>query len=720
MKRLIGVPVPFMAVWSYEMARFKQISQIQALMAKKECIRNIGIIAHIDHGKTTLADSLLSGAGLLSPCMAGTARVLDYLEAEQKRKITIKTANITLLYKTQSGSYLINLVDTPGHVDFTGKTTRALRIIDGAVVIVDAVEELMAQTESLTRQAIEERVRPVLFINKIDRLVTELQLNAEAIQKKLDHIINSFNDLIEIYAEAAYKNQWKISLAKGNVAFGAALYGWGFTANMAKKRALKFSEVISACKNARSDKLVAALPVYEAVLEMAIHNVPNPREAQNYRIQKIWGGNINSPIGEALTGCYDETPAIIAVSNVFDESGATIVAGRTFSGRIRKGDKLQLVNTSSDVEVKAVYVDMGAMREEIDEVLAGNLVALALSGKVEIGETLVELGRKNDMKPFECVNYISEPVVTLAIEPKNPQDMETLQSELVQLATEDPSLKASVDKDTGEYLLSGMGELHLEIAVNKLKEKRGIEITVSAPRVVYRECVQKQGLVVLSMSPNKQSNVQVQVEPKLEENIVYQGIKLAFDEYQNILLDVENKTQQLPKESIEAIKRGFAYACTAGPLCGEPIHQLKVSLITFEQNPNIDNTEIEHAVSKAIFGSFLTANPILQEPVYKIILFVASNLVGESIRLINRRRGKVNHFEQKGLFTQIEGYIPVVETFVFAKELRSATSGKAVWQSIFDHWEKLPPKLAQDIICEIRKRKGFLVEIPKPERFVET
>ena len=237
------------------MARFKHTEQIQQLMAKKELIRNIGIIAHIDHGKTTLADSLLAGAGLLSPSMAGTARVLDYLEEEQKRKITIKTANISLLYKTLGDPYIMNLVDTPGHVDFTGKVTRALRVIDGAVVVVDAVEEIMAQTEIVTRQALEERVRPVLFINKVDRLIGELHLNEEQIQKKLNHIINNFNDLIELYGEAPFKNQWKIDASLGNVAFGAALHGWGFTLNIAKEKGVRFSEIIKAYGKGEGAKL---------------------------------------------------------------------------------------------------------------------------------------------------------------------------------------------------------------------------------------------------------------------------------------------------------------------------------------------------------------------------------------------------------------------------------------------------------------------------------
>jgi elongation factor 2 len=186
------------------MPRFKQTAEILKLMSRKEAVRNVGIIAHIDHGKTTMTDSLLVEAGLLSSQVAGSARVLDYLEEEQRRGITIKTANISLLHETDGHPYLINLVDTPGHVDFTGKVTRALRAIDGAVVVVDAVEEVMAQTETVTRQALEERVKPVLFINKIDRLMEEMRLPPGEIQNKLSRIIADFNNLIENYAEPEF------------------------------------------------------------------------------------------------------------------------------------------------------------------------------------------------------------------------------------------------------------------------------------------------------------------------------------------------------------------------------------------------------------------------------------------------------------------------------------------------------------------------------------
>jgi len=707
------------------MPRFKQIAEIQQLTGKKEAIRNVGIIAHIDHGKTTLADSLLAGAGLLSPQMAGTARVLDYLDEEQKRKITIKTANISLIYREGGNPYIINLVDTPGHVDFTGKVTRVLRVIDGAVLVVDAVEEIMAQTEIVTRQALEERVRPVLFINKVDRLITELQLNEEQIQGKLNHIISRFNDLIELYAENPYRTQWKINASAGNVAFGAALHGWGFTLNMAKKQGLKFSEIIKAVVNGEHAKLKKTLPVYEAVFEMAINKAPNPREAQKYRIAKIWDGHVGSKVGKALTQCSDDGPAVAYVTNIHaDSNGDTIASGRLFSGKIKSGDRLHLVESLREVEVKAVAIDMGSFREEVLEVSAGNLASLTLAGKVAAGETLVDLDHVDGIVPFESISYVSEPVVTLAVEPKNPQDMAALQEGLERLASEDPNLKTSVDKETGEYLLSGMGELHLEVAINQLRSLDGIDIAVSSPRVVHMESVQKKGVVALARSPNKQSSFCIQVMPGAEEQPNPSadddvGNVLSIDEHRNVLIDVKGITETVSEEALEAIITGFEYACRAGPLCGEPMRHVKVNLVDLQLCETEAASEIMRGVGKAVFGSFLTADPLLLEPIYKIIISVASELSGECSRMLSTRRGKVTSFEQKGLLTQISGFIPVSETFGFSKELRSATSGRAFWQSIFDHWEKMPPKLSSQTIIEMRQHKGLAPEVPKPEKFME-
>jgi elongation factor 2 len=713
------------------MPRFKQLAQIQQLMSNKEAIRNLGIIAHIDHGKTTLADSLLAGAGLLSPVMAGYARVLDYLEEEQKRKITIKTANISLLYKAEGNSYLVNLVDTPGHVDFTGKVTRALRAIDGAVVVVDVVEGIMAQTEIVTRQALEERVRPVLFVNKVDRLITELQLNAEQIQKKLDQLINRFNDLIELYGETQFKSQWKIDPAVGNVAFGSALHGWGFTLNIAKQKKVKFQEIIDAYLKAEQDQLMKALPVYKAIFEMAINWVPNPKQAQAYRIEKIWDGHADSAVGRSLAECNDDGSTVMCVTNVqAKQDGGCVAAGRVFSGTVKKDDKLYLVDALAETQVNQVSIDMGSFREEVNWVSAGNLASLSLPVMVKAGETLVDLAHKAGMVPFESINYVSEPVVTLAVEPKNPKDIPILLDALEKLASEDPNLKVSADKQTGEYLLSGMGELHLEIAVNQLKSAYALKTAVSSPRVVYVESVTKKGTVALSKSPNKQNSFNIQVEPEEEEitrragedKVKETGSILSFDEYRNVLVDSSGKTQQTSEEVLESIIAGFEFACKAGPLCGEPLRHVKVNLIDLQLSDNMElcnSVEVMHGIGKAIFASFLTAKPVLLEPIYKTVISTPTELAGECQRILSTRRGKTTSFEQKGLLSIIKGFIPVAETFGFSKELRSATSGRAFWQSIFDHWEKLSEKNAAKIIEETRLRKGLPSEVPKPERFLE-
>ncbi len=713
------------------MPKFIQIGQILELMGKKERIRNVGIIAHIDHGKTTMTDSLLAAAGLLSPRIAGSARALDYLEEEQKRGITIKTANISLLHETKDGYFVINLVDTPGHVDFTGKVTRALRAIDGAVVVVDAVEEIMVQTEVVTRQALEERVKPVLFINKVDRLINELRLTAEEIQKKFTRIISNFNNLIEIYGEALFKDRWKVEPAKESVAFGSALHRWGFTLDMVQQKGIKFSDVMDAYKNNSYEMLQKTIPLHDAVLGMVVKNIPSPVEAQGYRVSKIWKGNLNSDVGEAMWNCDDKGPAFMCVTNVqADPNMGPIVTGRLFSGSVKKGDKVYLVNANKEYDVKQVSIYMAAIREPVSQITAGNIAVLVGLELARAGETLVDAAHKESIVPFEGIKYVSEPVITVAVEPKNPSDLPLLFEAMERLSIEDPNLVTTINRETGEYLLSGMGELHLEIAVKLLRTYLGrMEIVTSSPTVVYRETVAEKGAIATAKSPNKQNKFAVQVEP-LEENsakLIDRGEfaeqvrnVLAVGEHRNVIINLTENVQHF-QEAKDFIISGFRFACGAGPLCGEPLRNVKVNLLKVELHDDPEwrkPDEVMRGVSKAIFGSILTAKPMLLEPVYEIVVTVSAEFAGECSRILASRRGKISRFEQKGISTMITGYIPVVETFGLTEEMRSATSGRAFWQCVFDRWEKVPESIAAEVIRQARKRKGLPREIPKPSTFL--
>jgi len=732
------------------MPRFRQTSDILKLMGTKECVRDIGIIAHIDHGKTTMTDSLLAEAGLLSPQVAGEARALDYLEEEQKRGITIKAANISLLHEIENRPYVINLIDTPGHVDFTGQVTRALRAIDGVVVVVDAVEEVMVQTETVTRQAMEERVRPVLFINKVDRLIRELKLSPEEVQTKLLRIIRDFNNLIDTYGEPEFRDRWKVDAARGTVAFGSALHRWGFTVAIAREKGFKFNDIAEAYQQERWEKLKEDLPLHRAILDMVVKHLPNPLEAQKYRIPKIWRGDLDSEVGQAMLKCDEKGPTVLCFNKAQMEPQTGLVAtGRLFSGSLQEGDMVYLVGVKREYRVQQVSMYMGAFREVVDRIVAGNIAALSGLDQARPGETLVCLDHRDGMVPFERIKYVSEPVVTIAVEPKHPKELPRLLEIMQRLAVEDPTLVTTINRETGEYLLSGMGELHLEIA-GKFIQDYGLETVTSRPIVVYRESVASRGVNAMARSPNKHNRFWVQVEP-LEErvmNMIEKGDVFeemgwkqmgailhreagwpadeakniwALEEHRNILIDATKGIQCL-QEVKDTVIAGFRWACQNGPLCEEPMRGLKIKLTDaqlHETPAHRGPAQIMPTIRRAILGSFLTAKPVLLEPVYKIGVSVPAQWVGEVGSILTQKRGRIVSSAQKGNLAMITGYIPVAETFGMSAEMRSATSGHAFWQSQFDHWEKMPESLAAVIIQDIRKRRGLPLEIPPTNKFID-
>jgi len=724
------------------MPRFRQTTEILKLMKKKENIRNIGIIAHIDHGKTTMTDSLLAEAGLLSPRIAGQARALDYLEEEQKRGITIKTANISLLHDMNGESYVINLVDTPGHVDFTGKVTRALRAIDGAVVVVDAVEEIMAQTEIVTRQALEERVKPALFINKVDRLIKELKLNSDEIQSKFARIIGDFNNIIEIYGEPVFKKKWKVNPEAGSVAFGSALHRWGFTLDKTKQERIRFAEIVEAYEKNKHQTLSRRLPLSKAILDMSVKNLPNPVEAQKYRIPKIWKGRLESEIGQTMLNCVDDGPTVMCITMAqFDPQMGVIATGRLFSGTVKEGDSVYLVGVGKEYRLHQVLMCVGAFRDAVDRIAAGNIAVLSGLDLARAGETLVTAKYKESMIPLEPVRYISEAVMTIAVEPRNPKDLPRLVEAIKRLSIEDPNLTSTIDEESGQYLLSGMGELHLEIALKFLRQyAEGVELAASSPVVAYREGIQKIGEAVTAKSLNRQNMFCVQVEP-LESRLLDLIEKEEFteerrrkylkenaenvwsvDKYGNMLVNSTKRVQNLSSVK-DSIISGFNWACRAGPLCGEPLRGIKAKLIAAELQEDAkmrETTQIARAVSRAILGSILTAKPALLEPIYNIEISVPVQWLGACSNILTRRRGKIRFAEHKGGLSIIMGHIPVAETFGLTDELRSATSGRAFWQCTFDRWDRVPEEVASEIISQIRARRGLPLKIPKPDKFIES
>ncbi|HEX7031426.1 MAG TPA: GTP-binding protein, partial [Nitrososphaera sp.] len=578
------------------MPKFKSTQDILRIIGNKDQIRNFGVIAHVDHGKTTMSDSLLAASGIISPSVAGQALALDSMKLEQNRQMTIRGANVTLFYETGGKEYVINMIDTPGHIDFTGRVTRALRAIDGVVVVSDSVEGIMTQTETVTRQALEERVRPVLYINKIDRLVKELKLGPEEMQKWLMNIINHFNQLVDIYAEPEYKDKWKVSIQGNSVAFGSAKDRWGFNFKMAQRTKINFKDVYDAyTKN--DPELIKSLsersPLSDAVLGMVVEHHPPPHVAQKYRIPKIWPGDLNSDTGKALLACDEKGPALMMVTTInVDPQAGRVATGRLYSGTIKDGDEVYLVDAKRTGRVQSVNIYMGNTREIVSVLPAGNIPALLGLDYAVAGETISTV---KGVQPFESIKYVSEPVVTIAVEPKHPKDLPKLVEALRRITVEDPNLIVKINEETGETLMAGMGVLHLEIATSLLQEA-GLEIVTTQPLINYRETIRSKAGPIMSKSPNKHNKIFLRVEPlpddildmirtgKIKEDMDQKEMAkllrekgwssdearsvVAIDISGNMLID-ETKGVQYLQESMDSIRSGFDDVIRNGPIAHE-------------------------------------------------------------------------------------------------------------------------------------------------------
>jgi len=732
----------------------KTVDQILRIMNNIEQIRNVGIIAHVDHGKTTTTDSLLAAAGIISPRLAGQVLAMDFLDVEQRRQMTVKAANISLYHEYEGKPYVINLVDTPGHVDFTGKVTRSLRMIDGAIVVVDAVEGVMTQTETVLRQALEERVRPLLFINKIDRLIKELRLKPDEIKQRFIEIIKEVNNLIETYADPEFKKKWILDPSQGMVAFGSAKDAIGITVPMSRKKGIKIDDIIEAYSSGDKEaieELKKKIPLHEALLDMVVRFVPNPKEAQMYRIPKIWKGDISTDLGKALMEVDPDGPLVFFVCDMrWDPHAGFVATGRVFSGTIYSGQEVYLVNSKVVQKVLQVGLYMGPYREVVDRIPAGNVAAVLGPDLARSGETIVDIKIKDVIVPFERMRYISEPVVTMAIEPKKTTDLTKLMDALKKMSIEDPNLIVKINEETGEYLVSGMGHLHLEVVLTLLKERFGLEVDTSPPTVVYRETARDRSQIFEGKSPNKHNRLYISIEPMNEDTIrlIQQGIVTedmdphkrakilrdeagwdhdearriwAIDENINVFIDKTSGIQYL-REVRDTIIQGFRLAMREGPLAAEPVRGLKVILhdaVIHEDPAHRGPAQIYPAVRNPIFAAILTARPTLLEPIQKLEIKFPMDYLGSISSVITKRRGRIlNVVHMVGNLVKMLAEVPVAESIDLANELRSSSAGKAFWGTEFSRWAPVPDSMLLDIVKKIRQRKGLKPEPPRPEDFL--
>ncbi|MDD4307836.1 MAG: elongation factor EF-2, partial [Thermoplasmata archaeon] len=457
------------------------IKKAQALMTQPKFIRNIGTAAHIDHGKTTFSDNLIAGAGMMSEELAGKQLMLDFDEQEQARGITINAANASMVHVYKGQEYLINLIDTPGHVDFGGDVTRAMRAIDGAFILACAVEGVMPQTETVIRQAIKEKVRPILFINKVDRLINELKVTPEQMQKKLTDIITEVNAKIVKLLPDDLKKAWALDVSKGTVAFGSAYHNWAISVPYMQRTGITFKDIYQFCAEGKQKELAKKAPIHEVILDICVEHMPNPLDAQKLRVPQIWKGDPDSKVGKSMVACDPNGPVAMMVTKIIvDPHAGEVAIGRLFSGKVCRGMELSISGMPNRNRVQQVSLAVGADRIPVDEIDAGNIVAITGLKDAISGSTV---SSDPEMEPFEKMVHYSEPVVTVAIEAKHMKDLPKLVEVLRTVAKADPSIQVEINQETGEHLMSGMGELHLEVTQYRIINEHKVEIKSSQPIV---------------------------------------------------------------------------------------------------------------------------------------------------------------------------------------------------------------------------------------------
>ncbi|SJK86681.1 elongation factor EF-2 [Babesia microti strain RI] len=818
-------------------------------MGNPKNIRNMSVIAHVDHGKSTLTDSLVSKAGIISAKAAGDARFTDTRADEQERCITIKSTGISMYFEhdLEDGNgkqpFLINLIDSPGHVDFSSEVTAALRVTDGALVVVDTIEGVCVQTETVLRQALSERIKPVLHVNKVDRALLELQMDPEEIYQTFSRTIENVNVIISTYTDSLMGDV-QVYPEKGTVSFGSGLHGWAFTIekfariyskkfgiekskmmqrlwgdnffNAKEKKWTKsevpgskraftqfimepictlFTSIMNDDKEKYGKMLTTIgvelkgddkeltskallkrvmqlwLPAGDILLEMIVSHLPSPFVAQKYRVENLYEGPMDDEAANGIRNCDPNAPLVMYISKMVPTSdkGRFYAFGRVFSGTVATGQKVRIQGPNyvpgekNDLLIKNIQrtvLMMGRYTEQIQDVPCGNTCCLVgvdqyilKSGTITTCETAYNIA---------SMKYSVSPVVRVAVKPKDSKELPKLVEGLKKLSKSDP-LVVCTTEESGEHIIAGCGELHVEICLKDLRDEYAqIDFIVSDPVVSYRETVSApSSITCLSKSPNKHNRLYMTAEPfadglaeeiedgkitsrddvKIRANVLAE--KYNWDKNAalkiwcfgpetvgpNILVDCTSGVQYL-NEIKDHCNSAFQWASKEGALCDENMRGIRFNLNDVTMHADAIHRgagQIMPTCRRCLYACQLTAQPKLQEPIFLVDINCPQDAVGGVYSTLNQRRGHVFHEEQRAgtPLMEIKAYLPVAESFGFTSALRAATSGQAFPQCVFDHWSLLSGDSLEkgskinELILAIRQRKGIKAEIPSLDNYLD-
>ncbi|MBZ5622796.1 MAG: elongation factor G [Acidobacteriia bacterium] len=687
-----------------------------------ERMRNIGIAAHIDAGKTTTTERILYYTGRthkLGEVHEGTA-IMDWMEQEQERGITITSAATTCEWR----DIQINIIDTPGHVDFTAEVERSLRVLDGAVAVFDAVAGVQPQSETVWRQADKYSVPRICFINKMDRVGADFYHSIDTIVDRLK--CRPLAIQLPVGAEDQFKGVVDLVEMKA-VIWRDETLGSEFDVveipedlvAKAKEYREKMIETISEFDNALFEKFVEGQPVsndeiragirkaaialkifpvicgsafknkgVQTMLDAVVDYLPSPLD-----VPPIEGVDVDDPEKVIIRHASDSEPFSALVFKIMtDPYVGQLAFFRVYSGTLKAGDSVYNVAKRRKERIGRLLRMHANKREEIQEILAGDICAAVGLRTVSTGDTICD-----DQSPvvLESIDFPT-PVIQLAVEPKTKADQEKLGMAIQKLAQEDPTFRVNTDPETGQTILSGMGELHLEIIVDRMMREFGVGANVGKPQVAYRETIRKKAEaegrhIKQSGGRGQYGVVKIRVEP------LPQGGGFEFEN------DIYGGT--IPKEFINPIQTGIKEALEGGILAGFPMSDLKVTLFDGSYH-DVDSSEMAFKIagSLAIKEAARKAKPVLLEPIMSVEVVVPEQYMGDVIGDLNSRRGRIEGMQLRGTTQIIKSMVPLSEMFGYATELRSRTQGRGSFTMHFGRYEEVPGGLAEEIVNKIQGR----------------
>lgn len=683
--------------------------------------RNIGIIAHIDAGKTTTTEGILYRTGLSHKIGAvhDGETTTDWMEQERERGITIVAASVTCFWKGKQ----INIIDTPGHVDFTVEVERSLRVLDGAVVIFDGKMGVEAQTETVWRQATKYGVPRICFINKINQTGGDFYKSLESIHARLSkkavpvHLpigfekdINGIVDLVEMKAYS-YKDFTDKELVEDEIP-ADMLEKAKNARSLLVENAVEYDDELmmrfleEGEDSITTDELKVALRkavvsgevflvsggdgrgvIVQALLDLMVEYLPSPIDRGT-----TWGTDVKSEDTIGREPSDSEPLSGLAFKLTNDPFVGKLCYYRVYSGVLKAGSYVLNASTGQKERVGRLVRLRADKREDIDEIRAGDIAAIVGIKGTTTGNTLCDVAKPVLLEGIEFV----EPPVAIAIEPKTKQDQERMSIALQRLAEEDPTFKVNTDEETGQTIIRGMGELHLEIIVDRMKREFKVEANIGAPQVAYRETVKKtaeaQGKFVKQSGGRGQyGDVHLRIEPQES------GAGFEFVD--------EIKGGAVPQEYRAAVKAGVEEAMASGVIAGYPVVDVKVALF-FGSYHDVDSSEMSFKIAGSIGlqNVVKVASPIIMEPIMKVVVTTPEEFMGDVIGDLNSRRGRIESMEDAYGAKEVVAFVPLGNMFGYTTELRSMSQGRAASFMELDHYAEVPPNVAEEIISKRGKK----------------